>query len=448
MKAKASHIETQDEKYKLVNHISARTRSCPYPLQGGILEIGSCKDGTKLDPIDEIDLLFELKENQIEILANGKLRWGNREYTIREFRRHFDNFLDEVLCTNVPAGFDHGGYASPQYSGLRINGTATTLPVTNCKHTTALNITPCFPVDCANAICGEWVKSLRSKCSSRQLPTNLKPHLVPNVVEEKLEISTAHIEAELLYAVQGCIIHKAYIWIKALLDMVDNFASKIYDDQKNKGKKEVNNVSMTENMQNGEEDRENTDQNTEEMERNINKNSCCNNSVSCPICSDHNGLNEDMSEVQRLLLNKRLKYEHNILPNPAYHGELSKLHLSTNNTVSKHILLRHATQDDFRELQRMERDVQRLFQLMKLGIKEFSAASTDTHVAHCATIDTDVANSPTTGIDMAHSSLRPPDIPKFSCRRTLLGDCSQMVINHRELYTIMLEHMFTEVGIK
>ncbi len=490
----ADYLAGYDERQRLVDYVVEQTESDAFPLRGRALEIGSCWDGSKLDRIDEIDLLFVLEKNQIERLQDGTMRWENKEYTIREFRRFFDDCLDEVLCSKAPDDFDHGGYASPQYSGVRMNGPASTILLTKSTFTTSVDITPCFPVECPEV--EAWIKRLVLKCDNRPLPTNLKPHLVACAVEEKWQISTAHIEAQLLHEVWGSVLQQAQIRNKVLLHKVDAFASNIYDKEKVKGTDEVNNANMDRNENT--ENAENTEENTEEQRENTDENSrkwntICDTSQFCLVCSVLN--RATMTTKQRLLLNKRLRCEHSSLPEPTNHGELYKPPLLTNNAASKHILLHYATHDD--DFRKSKHSGERMFWLMQDGIREFSAASPDTHVTHSACAKTEVVLSARANTGVAHSASektdmgqsasaktdvaqparantavaqsasantymaqsarantdviqtarKPPDISKFSCRRTSLDDYQQMVINHRKLYSIMLEHTFTKVGI-
>ncbi len=385
-KPKARYQESDSQRGTLVDCITKLTESSYFPVRYRVIEIGSAKDGSKVGDMDEIDLLLELDENEIKKLEQSdKLLCKDKEYTIREFRRKFDNCLNKALSCIVPVEPQHGGDDFPHfYSGVRMNGPATTVQVKfkNCKYTTSLNITPCFSLKSIEENLQPWVSELRSMCGNRTLTPNWKPHVVAE--KESFKVSTAYIEAELLYAIQGYLIHEAYIYSKRLLAMVDDFASRVYDDKENKK-----------------------------------KNSMCNNNKHCLICSNP----KPMSKVRGLVLDKRLRYEHNQLSEPNNHGELSKPHLSTNTTASKHLLLHHASNDDFQKLT----DDGRIFELMKKNIKAFS--DDVVHVSHSATGVSDL-------------------IFKFSCRRTSLAQYQQMVANHRELYSIVLQHFFSDVGIR
>ncbi len=397
-KDKANYTDNYDDRRSLVKHVKQIVNlTGSFCLRGSILEIGSCWDGSKLGSIDEIDLLFVLDESQndIKILDNHRVVWQGEEYSVREFCCIFFNKLDEVLCNDLPAGFEHGGYASPEYSGVRMNGPAATVLLKKCN-TTSLDITLCFPAECDEV--ESWIKSLVPKCDNFPLPTDLTPHLVAYAVGETWEISTAHIEAQLFHELRGSIIQEAQIRNKVLLRMVDEFASQIYDNaNKEKVKQDVDENPETNNKKN------NTKHGLDSFWH------------SCRISGQ-------MSKEQ---YNRYMRYNHGCLPEPTKYGELHKPHLSTNNAASKHILFRHASHsDDFRS---SKFNSERMFCLMKCGIEGFSTANSDTHVEHIAQ--------------------KPPAISKFSCRRTApLEDYHQMVINHRALYAIVLKYAFTKVS--
>ncbi len=438
IKRKLRYKDCQHKIDILLKHIEKRIVSSHFPLRGCILPIGSYKDGSKLEPMDEVDLLFVLEKGQIEILQDGRLRWGNVECTIQEFCCYFTNCLDEFLSSDIPAECHHGGYASPKYSGVRVNGPATTLLVKlkDCNYTTSLNITPCFSKSMDSNV-KSWVHGLRLKVSNRAVLTDPKVHSVTNAVENKLEISTDYIEADLLSTVQQSIIHEAYVRNKALSYIVDTMASGFYETEENKGKSEgseVNNGNIKESrLQNNKEDTynietESQDGNTgENIEEHDKKNTMCNNDM--PRLVDAISNPNNISKVQRLSVNKRLRYEHKQIPKQAAKkdGDLSRPYLSTNNTVSKHNLLRNPDPCDFENIKATDHGITRMFELMKDTIKTFSVAG-DAHVAHPASTQSNVI--------------------KFLCRGKLVDDYHQMKCNHHKLYQIMLEHTFSKVGIK
>ncbi len=427
--------DSQHKIHTLVKYIKDTLESPHFPLPGRVVEIGSWKDGSIQKPMDvpdlmeEIDLLFVLTEKLEDIKG------------VRHFCYSFSNCLDEVFSSDVPAGsqFSHGGYASQykKYSGVRFNGAATTvlLKFHGYDYTTFLNITPCFPEDMDENV-RSWVNKLWSYSGDRTVLHNPMTHLVANAVADVLDTSTASIEADLLCTLQQSVIHEAYLRGKALLHMADYFASKIYDEEENKGKREgseVNNGNMKENtLQNREEDidsieTEDTERNMEENMEEHNKSSeICNSDISCLV----KAMSKDkkISDIERRILNRRLMYEHDMLPRAEAkkHGELSKPHISANCTAFKYSLLHNSSKDAFQSIEASKDGGKRVFDLLEDCIRDFSAADTQ-HVEHPADEQTKVL--------------------KFLCRRSSLPGNPQRKAIHQRVYEVFKKYTFSKVGI-
>ncbi len=111
----------------ILNQVITATRNDTFPFRGHVKKIGSCWDGSKIGHLDEVDTLFILDETEIQILQNG-ITIQNEHFTASQFVKRFADSINKVLSNcELPSTLEHGGYAAPEYSGVRMNGPAVTL---------------------------------------------------------------------------------------------------------------------------------------------------------------------------------------------------------------------------------------------------------------------------------------------------------------------------------
>ncbi len=104
-------------------------------LSGQLKNIGSCQDGSKVGKMNEADSLYVVDEN-ITVESTtidgayrilGEQKHQNFEIKPRCMREQFATGYEEVISkVPLPDCLRHGGYKSPDYSGLRYNGPAAT----------------------------------------------------------------------------------------------------------------------------------------------------------------------------------------------------------------------------------------------------------------------------------------------------------------------------------
>ncbi len=388
----------------LVDHISAITKTdSKFPFKGSIKKIGSCWDCSKLGHVDEVDLLFVIDKDQVEIRqANNSFRvtWCDKYYTPRQLLDFFADNLDDFLADNYPpADFQYSGYAATQYSGVRISGPALTVLYQQTTDMEAVgmisvDVTVALPLsfyDCGRPLhCASqsWIKGL-SKEIPKPINENLNVHLVPNLAENVWQPTTANIEAEILHELEtDSPAKKSHLLIKALIQTVDTFAF-------------MNNLHISDDSQ---------------MEpRGITDTLVC--------CLDDGGWTEPNQDQMRKLLNKCMRYAHTFL-SPKHivkHKELTKLHVAVNKAAAKHSLLARVDPED---LKCKEIKYKNVFRLMDNVFKEL--AGTKSLVQNC--------------ISDCFSN-----ICKFSFCQTMVDRYPEMAISIQTQYRILHKELFTEV---
>ncbi len=107
-------------------------------IKGILQNIGSCHDGSKVAKMDEVDSFYVLESDNIivepePVQGGGAYRvfWkkGSTKFEIQvcSMRNQFADAYDKIISEiALPSCLKHGGYASPQHSGLRYNGPAAT----------------------------------------------------------------------------------------------------------------------------------------------------------------------------------------------------------------------------------------------------------------------------------------------------------------------------------
>ncbi len=181
-------------------------------LRGQLRNIGSCHDGSKVGRMNEADSLYVMDEENIlieETQTQGLYRifWTNDLATNCEITPQcIRNQFADVCCKLVsvlplPDCLRHGGYNSPDYSGLRYNGPAATAQFLTEGHSLLTwDMTPTFCLPSDHPIHGELRKLIQpiiQKNKDKMVDT-IDIHLIPDPAENLWRLSTAQMEADIL----------------------------------------------------------------------------------------------------------------------------------------------------------------------------------------------------------------------------------------------------------
>ncbi len=392
-----------------------------FPCSGHIRKIGSCWDGSKAGNLDEVDVLFVLDRSTCDLtdvrydesthtydfklvhtLASCSTPNG-RGISVRDFvdlfAKHLDRVLSENPCTEL---FEGGGYAAPDYSGVRINGPAVTI-LFQWKGDTSyskgpgiisVDVTPAIPISCLkeNTPAHEqkhldaWIDEVASSLHNQPVKEDLQYHLVPLPVTNAWQPSTAWAESEILHELDStCLLKYTFRITKLLIAKILNHC------------KEQKLFNLTENK-------------IPEVDR-LRK-----------YLSHYHEKNEGIS---RDFLNGCMRYAHIMLSETErqYHHEMTKQAVSVNTTAVKHILLALARKTENMHMYTAKPvKAERVFQLMQDVVMELAQ---------------------TTQCFVKHSMEAFPDIAKLS----LMEAERQHLADIQNLYQSINKNLFNDVSI-
>ncbi len=186
-------------------------------FRGHLSPIGSCRDGSKIGRVNETDCLYVIDGSNIDAKATGaygqyQIFFQGKELKARKFNVEFADCIEEALMkVELPQNLQHGGYAAPHFSGVRFCGPAVT-SLYECQSgdglsfPVSLDVTAAFPVPIKrfNKTVDDVTSKLRdiSKENYGKSLTEPQIHLVPHPLKDVWQLSTAHIEANLLRDLQ------------------------------------------------------------------------------------------------------------------------------------------------------------------------------------------------------------------------------------------------------
>ncbi len=108
-------------------------RQHDFPYDGRLAQIGSFYDGSKTGGLNEMDYLYVVSEPSLKIrpvesdASQFRIWVRGKEVTPRELNESLITAMQRTLSKKVlPVKWQHGGYASPEFSGVRCNGPAIT----------------------------------------------------------------------------------------------------------------------------------------------------------------------------------------------------------------------------------------------------------------------------------------------------------------------------------
>ena len=178
-------------------------------IKGALCNIGSCHDGSKVERMDEVDSFYVMEGDNITVESAGSpglyrifLQNGSDKFEIhaRSMRNQFANACDKIVSElELPTCLRHGGYNSPQHSGLRYNGPAATSQfVTEDDSLLTLDMTPTFCLPRTENIYDDVKNILNRMREFDKMSDTVYIHLIPDGGENLWRVSTAHLEANIL----------------------------------------------------------------------------------------------------------------------------------------------------------------------------------------------------------------------------------------------------------
>ncbi len=414
-KERANYATGNSVRDMLLRHIrDVTTENEDFCFEGQVEKIGSSWDGSKLHQVDEVDLLFVLSKKQVKVVETDRtvsVKWCDNMYKPHELVEHFADSLESVLSSAQPNNLQHGGYAAPEFSGVRLCGPAVTVLYKTIGNEStqgqeasedivnmSVDITLAVPLSCLecagnlDSALGGW-KEKKLQQVNEPISCCLDLHAVPNTASDRWQLSSALFESELLNQLGSeSTVRKAYLLLKALLHRIDKKAleENIFG---------IGEVEM----------KENSRKLCDRLLANIAERS---------FSTDH--------------LNRCMRYGHTLLPKDqsVLHGELEKEHVSINKAASKHILLDEAQPGDF-EVKHIKSE--QVFWLMKQVIEKL--VTPDIFVKHALQEH------------LVGHNLHSPEICKFSFRKFMVCRCEELAVKLQCCYRMVLEHCLSDVGI-
>ncbi len=159
---------------------------------GSLSQIGSFYDGSKTGRLNEMDCLYVVNEADV-IVSSGKggirVYVKGREFKPRDINKKLLASMKETLCEmTLPDGWAHGGYSSPDFSGVRCNGPSVTAIFCNEdeKHI-SLDVSIAFPMTSQLQQREDFPSSLRASCQ----------FLVHSIKKIQSELTQTQISADL-----------------------------------------------------------------------------------------------------------------------------------------------------------------------------------------------------------------------------------------------------------
>ncbi len=126
-------------------------------FRGDLHQIGSYVDGIKVARVFDFDFLYIIEDKDVEVRADEeqglyRVFRGGVEVKPRQLNSTLADCMDKIMSDiSLPWPLEHGGYAGPEYSGIRFNGPAVSLQLFDKRggenvRLIPLDITPVFPL--------------------------------------------------------------------------------------------------------------------------------------------------------------------------------------------------------------------------------------------------------------------------------------------------------------
>ncbi len=189
-----------------------------FPYNGALAQIGSFYDGSKTGRLNEMDCLYVIDESNVIVKqvtdTQGQFEiWlDERKIKPREINLLLMTALADSLCElALPEGWGHGGYASPEFGGVRCNGPAVTAMFrTRGEDHMSLDVSVTVPLTSQLQKKSGFPESLKEQCQGLEkrvshIQRELKRtqisadlHLIGNLPDNTWQPTTALAEAEIL----------------------------------------------------------------------------------------------------------------------------------------------------------------------------------------------------------------------------------------------------------
>ncbi len=212
-------------------------RQSDFPCDGRLAQIGSFYDGSKTGRLNEMDCLYVVSEPSLKVLpldsdaSQFRIWVRGKEVKPRELNESLITAMQWTLSRQVlPGDWRHGGYASPEFSGVRCNGPAITAMFCNENEShISLDVSVAFQLTSRMQQSADFPPHLRVACWSlagsvqniqgeltrTQISANL--HLIGNLVDDTWQPTTALAEAEILRSLNPeCPVKRALEICKAI----------------------------------------------------------------------------------------------------------------------------------------------------------------------------------------------------------------------------------------
>ena len=227
---------------------------------GNLFQIGSFYDGSKTGRLNEMDCLYVVSDSDVvvrKMISNrGHFRVYIKDTEVkpREINQKLILAMRETLSEMIlPDGWTHGGYASPEFCGVRCNGPAVTAMFSNKdENHISLDISVAFPLNDRIQEAPDFPGHLQDHCRSLTVTvsdiqsgvhrTAIAPadlHLIGNMVDNTWQPTTALAEAEILRILDtDCSVKGAVDICKALsskqqkwYESNNTFSEKLVEDE-------------------------------------------------------------------------------------------------------------------------------------------------------------------------------------------------------------------------
>ncbi len=214
---------------------------------GSLSQIGSFYDGSKTGCLNEMDCLYVVNEADVKIQQDSSSKGGfqicvqGNEIKPKEINKKLIIAMRETLSKmKLPNGWTHGGYASPDFSGLRCNGPSVTAMFCNNDEphisldvsialplTSQLQQRADFPPDLKDScqFLADNISKIQKELSQTQITADL--HLIGNLTDDTWQLTTALAEAEILRILKHeCSVKRALEICKVIASKIQSWYAK------------------------------------------------------------------------------------------------------------------------------------------------------------------------------------------------------------------------------
>ncbi len=196
---------------------------------GTLAQVGSFYDGSKTGRLNEMDCLYIVSDLDVVVqqARSGKGHFRvfvkGTEIKPREMNKKLIAAMKETLLKiTLPESWAHGGYASPDFCGVRCNGPAVTAMFCNKDEShISLDVSIAFPLTSQlqqrtdfppqlkdNCQClSDTIRRIQGELTRTQISADL--HLIGNLIDDTWQATTALAEAEILRALNDCSVKRA-----------------------------------------------------------------------------------------------------------------------------------------------------------------------------------------------------------------------------------------------